>query len=139
MSKKLGGKNGDIDFRQSELDAYDRRIENSKLTQTLIQKGATILKDNVVPPNQIAQLYRTQERLHNGSDDKFWTTLGNVVTKNPEKRLQLLKESKDAIKFAPKTIAEHWKGEYEKILIPRGNMIAEDFAKKLIPYAQSDQ
>ena len=114
MSEKSDGKNGDIEFRQSELDAYDRRIENSKLTETLIQKGATILKDNVVPENQISQLYRTQQRLHNGSDDEFWTTLGNVVKKNPQKRLQLLKQSKDAIKFAPKIIAEHWEGEYEK-------------------------
>ena len=139
MSEKSDGKNGEIEFRQSELDAYDRRIENSKLTQTLIQKGATILKDNVVPENQIAQLYRTQQRLHNGSDDEFWTTLGNVVKKNPQKRLQLLKQSKDAIKFAPRIIAEHWEGEYEKIMIPRGNMVAPDFAKKLIPYAESEQ
>ena len=139
MSSKDDGKNGDTVNRQSELDTYERRIANSKLTQTLIQKGATILRDDLVPPEQKGQLYRTQKRLHEGSNDEFWTTLGHVVKGNASKRLQLIQQSKKAIKFAPPTIAAHWTSEIDKIMIPRGEMIAQDFAKKLIPYAESDQ
>lgn len=123
---------------EKEREAFRRKMENTILMNSLKADGATIVENDDMPYKQMGQLYRAQYRLHTGSDDEYNTKLGIVVKKDADKRLQINSIAKEAIKFAPRTIASHWMEEMDKIDEPRGAMDPQGFADRLGPYVWKD-
>jgi len=131
--------NGSDAVREKELSdkeesTFERRLANSPLTNILLAEGATLIKNNDMPRKQMQQLYRSQKRLHYGSDEEYSTLMGQVLKKNPPMNRQINALAKEAIAHAPPVISEYWQAEFEDIDTPRGSMDAEKFGGRLAPY-----
>lgn len=132
---KVGSDRDEIrERRDKEMETYKRKLNNSVLTNKLLAEGATIIENDDMPLKQVGQLYRAQKPLHDGVDAAYWTLLGLKAQKSAKTRLSLNSLAKQAIKFAPTTIAAHWTEEITKIDDSRGSMDADGFADRLTPY-----
>jgi len=135
----VDGKNKAEELRRSkEAEAFERKLGISVLMNTLKAEGAEIINNDDMPFKQMGQLYRAQHRLHNGSDDEYWTLLGQVTREDSQKRLQINGLAKEAIKHAPDIISQHWSNEIKKIDEPRGAIDAQGFADRLVPYVYKE-
>lgn len=119
---------------KKEEDTFRRRLNESPLMNILEGSGATLIDNDDMPRKQMQQLYRSQKRLHYGSDEEYTTLLGQVFKKSPEKNRQVNALAKEGIKYAPPIIAEYWKEEIQDIDTPRGHMDEQKFASRLEPY-----
>lgn len=119
---------------ETEYESLKNKMERTPLTASILADGGTIRKVDDVPLKQAAQLYKTQIKLHEGTDSEFNTLLGQVCKNDNDIRLQVNKIAKTAVKFAPRTIAATMMESMPDLDKSRGSMNQPDFYERLKPY-----
>jgi len=117
-----------------EAETFKRKLGTSPLMESLRANGATLIENDDMPRKQMQQMYRAQKRLHYGSSDEYNTLLGTILKKDREKNSQINALAAEAIKFAPRTIAEHMTEGYDDLDVARGTMDSGKFGERLAPY-----
>ena len=75
--------------QRKERDTFFRKMDSSPLHTMMRADAWEIEVDDSVPEKQIGQLYKSQLKLHYGSTDNYNTLLGNILSKNRQKNLQI--------------------------------------------------
>ena len=120
--------------QRKERDTFFRKMDQSPLHTMMRADGWTVEVDDSVPEKQVSQLYKSQLKLHYGSTDNYNTLLGNILSKDRSKNLQINKIASDAVKHAPSIISQTMAESMPDLDVSRGSMNQPDFYERLAPY-----